>query len=130
MSKTNISNITERDEVIGQFEYHGFKNIMEYDFEGINSEKLPRFTLLYKYEKGKNYFVFVTSERDYLDSGVENITNISTQMLVIKRKEDIKMVARNQFFDASDSVGNIIHVELDSAFDAIFVMKQIVAFKK
>lgn len=130
MSKTNISNITERDEVIGQFEYHGYRNIMEHDIEGIGDENLPRFVLLYKYEKGKNYFVFVTSERDYLDSGVGNITNISTQMLVIKKREDIKMVARNQFFDASDSVGNIVHVELDSAFDAISVMKQIVTFKK
>lgn len=129
MSKTNISNFSERDEVIGEFEYHGFRNIMEYDIEGIEENKLPRFVLLYKYEKGKNYFVFVTTERDYHDTGVEDI-NISTQMLVIKKREDIKIVARNQFFDASDSVGNIVHVELDTPFDAVSIMKQIVAFKK
>ena len=129
MSKTNISNFSERDEVIGEFEYHGFRNIMEHDIEEIDDNKLPRFTLLYKYEKGKNYFVFITTERDYHDTGVEDI-NISTQMLVIKKREDIKIVARNQFFDASDSVGNIVHVELDTAFDAVSIMKQIVAFKK
>lgn len=130
MSKTNISNISERDEVIGEFEYHGFRNIMEYDIEGIDDNKLPRFTLLYKYEKGKNYFVFITTERDYLDAGAGDITNVSTQMLVIKKREDIKMVARNHFFDASDNVGNIVHVELDTMLDAISVMKQIVTFKK
>ena len=27
---------------------------MEYDTEGIDENKLPRFVLLYKYEKGKN----------------------------------------------------------------------------
>lgn len=129
MSKTNISNFSERNEVIGEFEYHGFRNIMEYDIEGIEENKLPRFVLLYKYEKGKNYFIFVTTERDYHDTGVEDI-NVSTQMLVIKKREDIKIVARNQFFDASDSVGNIVHVELDTPFDAISIMKQIVAFKK
>ena len=131
MSKTKINeNVTERDEVIGQFQFHGFKNIMEHDIEGIEENKLPRFVLLYKYEKGKNYFVFVTTERDYLDTGAGDITNISTQMLVIKKREDIKMVARNQFFDASDNVGNIVHIELDTAFDAVSVMKQIVTFKK
>ena len=129
MSKTNISNISERDEVIGEFEYHGFRNIMEHDIEGIDDNKLPRFTLLYKYEKGKNYFVFITTERDYLDTGARDI-NVSTQMLVIKKREDIKMVARNHFFDASDNVGNIVHVELDTALDAISVMKQIITFKK
>ena len=130
MSKTNISNFTERDEVIGQFEYHGFRNIMEHSIEGIEENKLPRFVLLYKYEKGKNYFVFVTTERDYLDTEAGDITNISTQMLVIKKREDIKMVARNQYFDASDNVGNIVHIELDTSFDAVSVMKQIIAFKK
>lgn len=131
MSKTKINeNVTERDEVIGQFQFHGFKNIMEHDIEGIEENKLPRFVLLYKYEKGKNYFVFVTTERDYLDTGAGDITNISTQMLVIKRKEDIKMVARNQFFDASDNVGNIVHVELDSPLDAVSVLKQVLTFKK
>lgn len=129
MSKAKINeNITERDEVIGEFEYHGFRNIMEHDIEGIEENKLPRFVLLYKYEKGKNYFVFITTERD--DAGSGDITNISTQMLVIKKREDIKMVARNQFFDASDNVGNIVHIELDTAFDAVSVMKQIVTFKK
>lgn len=131
MSKAKImKNVTERDEVIGQFEYNGFRNIMEHDIDGIDENKLPRFVLLYKYEKGKNYFVFVTTERDYLDAGSGDITNISTQMLVIKKREDIKMVARNQFFDASDNVGNIVHIELDTAFDAVSVMKQIVTFKK
>lgn len=131
MSKAKINeNVTERDEVIGQFQFHGFKNIMEHDIEGIEENKLPRFVLLYKYEKGKNYFVFVTTERDYLDTGAGDITNISTQMLVIKRKEDIKMVARNQFFDASDNVGNIVHVELDSPLDAVSVLKQVLTFKK
>lgn len=129
MSKTNISNFSERNEVIGEFEYHGFRNIMEHDIEGIDDNKLPRFTLLYKYEKGKNYFVFITTERDYHDTGIEDI-NISTQMLVIKKREDIKIVARNQFFDASDSVGNIVHIELDTPFDAVSIMKQIIAFKK
>ena len=130
MSKTKINeNISEREEVIGEFEYHGFRNIMEHDIEGIDDNKLPRFTLLYKYEKGKNYFVFITTERDYHDTGVEDI-NISTQMLVIKKREDIKIVARNQFFDASDNVGNIVHIELDTPFDAVSIMKQIIAFKK
>ena len=130
MSKAKIMDVSERNEVIGQFEYHGFRNIMEHDIEGIEENKLPRFVLLYKYEKGKNYFVFVTTERNYLDTGSGDITNISTQMLVIKKREDIKMVARNQFFDASDNVGNIVHIELDTAFDAVSVMKQIVTFKK
>ena len=130
MSKAKIMDVSERNEVIGQFEYHGFRNIMEHDIEGIEENKLPRFVLLYKYEKGKNYFVFITTERDYLDTGDGDITNISTQMLVIKKREDIKMVARNQFFDASDNVGNIVHIELDTAFDAVSVMKQIVTFKK
>ena len=128
MSKTKISNVTERDEVIGQFEFHGFKNIMEHDIEGIEENQLPRFTLLYKYEKGKNFFIFITTKRDYCDTG--RVTDISTQMLVIRKKEDIKMVARNQYFDATDNVGNIVHVDLDSSFDGVSIMKQIVAFKK
>jgi hypothetical protein len=130
MSKAKISNVTEREEVIGQFEFHGFKNIMEHDIEGIEENKLPRFTLLYKYEKGKNFFVFITTKRSggYIDNG--DICDISTQMLVIKRKEDIKMVARNQFFDASDNVGNIVHVELDSPLDAVSILKQVLTFKK
>ena len=127
MSKTNISNITERDEVIGQFEYHGYRNIMEHDIEGIGDENLPRFVLLYKYEKGKNYFVFISTKRDW-ETG--NIVDVSTQLLVIHKKEDIKMVARNQFFDASDNVGNIVHIELDTPFDAVSILKQIITFKK
>ena len=127
MSKTKIMNVSERNEVIGQFEYHGFRNIMEHDLEGITEEKLPCFTLLYKYEKRKNYFIFITTKRD---CGNRNIVDVSTQLLVIHKKEDIKMVARNQFFDASDNVGNIVHVELDTPFDAVSIMKQIVAFKK
>lgn len=130
MSKTNISNISERDEVIGEFEYHGFRNILENDIYGIEENKLPQFVLLYKYEKGKNYFVFVTTERDFIDTEAGDITNISTQMLVIKRKEDIKMVARNKYFDATDNVGNIVHVELYSPQDAISVLKQVLTFKK
>lgn len=130
MSKTNISNISERDEVIGEFEYHGFRNILENDIYGIEENKLPQFVLLYKYEKGKNYFVFVTTERDFIDTEAGDITNISTQMLVIKRKEDIKMVARNKYFDATDNVGNIVHVELYSPLDAISVLKQVLTFKK
>lgn len=131
MSKAKIiENISEREEVIGNFEYHGFRNIMEHDIEGIDENKLPRFVLLYKYEKGKNYFVFVTTKRSggYIDNGT--ITDISTQMLVIRKKEDIKMVARNQFFDASDNVGNIVHVELDTPLDAVSVLKQVLTFKK
>lgn len=130
MSKAKISNVTEREEVVGQFEYHGYRNIMEHNIEGISEEKIPRFTLLHKYEKGKNYFIFITVKRSngYIDDG--EITDISTQMLVIKRKEDIKMVARNQFFDASDNVGNIVHVELDSPLDAVSVLKQVLTFKK
>ena len=127
MSKTKIMDVSERNEVIGQFEYHGFRNIMEHDFEGITEEKLPCFTLLYKYEKRKNYFIFITTKRD---CGNGNIVDVSTQLLVIHKKEDIKMVARNQFFDASDNVGNIVHVELDTPFDAVSIMKQIVAFEK
>ena len=130
MSKTNISNISERDEVIGEFEYHGFRNIMENDIYGIEENKLPQFVLLYKYEKGKNYFVFVTTERDFIDTEAGDITNISTQMLVIKRKEDIKMVARNRYFDATDNVGNIVHIELYTPLDAVSVLKQVLAFKK
>lgn len=131
MSKTKINeNISERDEVIGEFEYHGFRNIMENDIYGVEENKLPQFVLLYKYEKGKNYFVFVTTERDFIDTEAGDITNISTQMLVIKRKEDIKMVARNQYFDASDNVGNIVHVELYSPLDAVSVLKQVLTFKK
>lgn len=130
MSKTKINeNITERDEVIGQFEYHGYRDIMSHDICGIEENKLPRFTLLYKYEKGKNYFVFVTTKRDYLESE-NNITDISTQMLVIRKKEDIKMVARNQYFDASDNVGNIVHIELDSPMDGVSILKQVLTFKK
>lgn len=131
MSKAKIiENISEREEVIGNFEYHGFRNIMEHDIEGIDENKLPRFVLLYKYEKGKNYFVFVTTKRSggYVENG--KIIDISTQTLVIKRKEDIKMVARNQFFDASDNVGNIVHVELDSPLDAVSILKQVLTFKK
>ena len=130
MSKAKIMDVSERNEVIGQFEYHGFRNIMEHDIDGIDENKLPRFILLYKYEKGKNYFVFISTERDYLDSGAGDITNISTQMLVIKRKEDIKMVARNQYFDATDNVGNIVHLELDTSLDAVSVLKQVLVFKK
>lgn len=131
MSKTKINeNVTERDEVIGEFEYHGFRNIMEHDIYEIEENKLPRFVLLYKYEKGKNYFVFVTTERDFIDTEAGDITNISTQMLVIKRKEDIKMVARNQYFDATDNVGNIVHIELDTPLDAVSVLKQVLTFKK
>lgn len=127
MSKTKISNVTERDEVIGQFEYHGFRNIMEHDIEGIKEDKLPRFALLHKYEKGKNFFVFITTKRDW-DNG--DITDVSTQMLVIKKHQDIKMVARNQYFDASDEIGNIVHIELDTPLDAISVLKQVLTFKK
>ena len=127
MSKTKIMDVSERNEVIGQFEYHGFRNIMEHDLEGITEEKLPCFTLLYKYEKQKNYFVFISTKRDW-ETG--NIVDVSTQLLVIHKKEDIKMVARNQFFDASDNVGNIVHIELDTPFDAVSILKQIITFKK
>lgn len=127
MSKTKIMDVSERNEVIGNFEYHGFRNIMEHDLEGITEEKLPCFTLLYKYEKQKNYFIFISTKRDW---GTGEITEVSTQMLIIKRREDIKMVARNQFFDASDNVGNIVHIELDTPFDAVSILKQIITFKK
>lgn len=120
------SNVTEREEVIGNFEYYGFRNIMEHDIRGLDEENLPRFVLLYKYEKGKNYFVFVLTKRNSEDE----IVDISTQMLVIRKHQDIKMVARNQYFDASDDVGNVIHLELDTALDAISIMKQILSFKK
>ena len=127
MSKTKIMDVSERNEVIGQFEYHGFRNIMEHDLEGISEEKLPCFTLLYKYEKQKNYFVFISTKRDW---ETRCIIDVSTQLLVIHKKEDIKMVARNQFFDASDNVGNIVHIELDTPFDAVSILKQIITFKK
>ena len=127
MSKAKIMDVSERNKVIGQLEYHGFRNIMEHDLEGITEEKLPCFTLLYKYEKQKNYFIFISTKRDW-ETG--DITEVSTQMLVIKRKEDVKMVARNQFFDASDNVGNIVHIELDTPFDAVSILKQIITFKK
>lgn len=127
MKKENV--LTEREELIGEFEFHGFKNIMEHDIDGIEEDKLPRFALLYKYEKKKNYFIFVTTKRsNYINS--REITDISTQMLVIKKGEDIKMVARNNYFDATDNVGNIVHVELDLSLDAMSVLKQILAFKK
>lgn len=127
MSKAKIMDVSERNEVIGQFEYHGFRNIMKHDLEGKTEEKLPCFTLLYKYEKQKNYFVFISTKRDW-ETG--NIVDVSTQLLVIHKKEDIKMVARNQFFDASDNVGNIVHIELDTPFDAVSILKQIITFKK
>ena len=127
MSKTKIMDVSERNEVIGQFEYHGFRNIMEHDLEGISEEKLPCFTLLYKYEKQKNYFVFISTKRDW---ETRYIVDVSTQLLVIHKKEDIKMVVRNQFFDASDNVGNIVHIELDTPFDAVSILKQIITFKK
>ena len=127
MSKTKIMDVSERNDIIGQFEYNGFQNIMKHDIRGIDGEKLPQFTLLYKYEKGKNYFIFILTKRN-LETG--DIIEVSTQMLVIKRKEDIKMVARNQFFDASDNVGNIVHIELDTPFDAVSILKQIITFKK
>ena len=127
MSKAKIMDVSERNEVIGQFEYYGFRNIMEHDLKGITEEKLPCFTLLYKYEKQKNYFVFISTKRDW-ETG--NIVDVSTQLLVIHKKEDIKMVVRNQFFDASDNVGNIVHIELDTPFDAVSILKQIITFKK
>lgn len=127
MSKAKIMDVSERNDIIGQFEYHGFRNIMEHDLEGITEEKLPCFTLLYKYEKQKNYFVFISTKRDW-ETG--NIVDVSTQLLVIHKKEDIKMVVRNQFFDASDDVGNIVHIELDTPFDAVSILKQIITFKK
>ena len=127
MSKTKIMDVSERNDIIGQFEYHGFRNIMEHDLEGITEEKLPCFTLLYKYEKQKNYFIFISTKRDW-ETG--NIVDVSTQLLVIHKKEDIKMVVRNQFFDASDNVGNIVHIELDTPFDAVSILKQIITFKK
>ena len=103
------------------------KHNLEDDLEGITEEKLPWFTLLYKYEKQKNYFVFISTKRDW-ETG--NIVDVSTQLLVIHKKEDIKMVVRNQFFDASDNVGNIVHIELDTPFDAVSILKQIITFKK
>lgn len=127
MSKAKIMDVLKRNEVIGQFEYHGFRNIMEHDPEEIDEEKLPQFTLLYKYEKGKNYFIFILIKRNW-ETG--DIIEVSTQMLVIKRREDIKMVARNKFFDASDNVGNVVHIELDTPFDSVSIMKQIITFKK
>lgn len=127
MSKAKIMDVSERNDIIGQFEYHGFRNIMEHDLEGITEEKLPCFTLLYKYEKQKNYFVFISTKRDW-ETG--NIVDVSTQLLVIHKKEDIKMVVRNHFFDASDNVGNIVHIELDTPFDAVSILKQIITFKK
>ena len=127
MSKAKIMDVSERNDIIGQFEYHGFRNIMEHDLEGITEEKLPCFTLLYKYEKQKNYFVFISTKRDW-ETG--NIVDVSTQLLVIHKKEDIKIVVRNQFFDASDNVGNIVHIELDTPFDAVSILKQIITFKK
>ena len=129
MSKSTIKelNLTERDKVLGEYERNGFKCIMEHDIEGIENHLAPRFNLLYKYENKKNYFVFVNVKRS---CPFHEIADISSQMLVIPRHGDIKMVARNQYFDAQDDVGNIVHIEMDIITDPIEILNEILMFKK
>jgi hypothetical protein len=56
--------------------------------------------------------------------------DISTQMIVIPKKHDIKMVARNKYFDAADEFGNIVHIEFEMYDDPISVMNSVIMFKK
>jgi hypothetical protein len=127
MSKKTIADhiTTERENFIETF--RGFRNILEHDWQhGINEERAPRLTILYKYEKGKNYFLFISVKRNYS----EEITDVATQMLIIPRKHEIKMVGRNEYFDAQDEFGNIVHLEMDTSSDPSEIMSQILMFKK
>lgn len=123
--KTSIEEIelSERDLFVGRFEREGFHNIMESDHEdGLEDKRNPHFALLYKYEKNKNYFVFVTIKRDF---PCRNICDISSQMLVLERHKQPKMVARNKFFDAGDDIGNVVHVEFENFDEPVEVMNQV-----
>jgi len=129
MSRSTVEelNRTERDKVLGAYERNGFRSIMEHDIEGIEDHLAPRFNLLYKYENKKNYFIFVSVQRGF---PCHEITDISSQMLVVPRHGDVKMVARKQFFDASDDIGNIVHIEMDGVTEPIEILNQILMFKK
>lgn len=118
--------LNEYEEVIGSFQYHGYRVVSNMGIINNDLKQLPRFALLYNYEKGKNYFIFISVKR----TSDNKISDISTQMLVIKRKEDVKMVARNNYFDASDKMGNVVHVELDYPEDAITLLRNVMTVKK
>lgn len=119
--------LNEYEEVIGSFQYHGYRVISNFGVVNNDLEKLPRLSLLYKFNKGKNYFIFISVKRSFPSN---EVSDISTQMLVIKKREDIKMVARNHFFDASDNTGNIVHVELDASENAINLLRNVMTVKK
>ena len=127
MSKTRfVKDWTEKEKYLSSFS--GYRTIMEHDYKnGLDDEnRAPYFTLLYKYEKGKNYFIFTQISRNIEDK----IIDVSTQMLIIKKHEDVKVVARNRFFDASDDYGNIVHLEMDVDHEPIEIMSTILNFKK
>lgn len=115
--------LSERDLILGRFERNGFVNIMESDHEqGLVDDQNPQFAMLYKYEKGKNFFVFINIKRSV---PFREISDVSTQMLVVEKRKQPKMVARNKFFDASDSIGNMVHLEFSDFDEPIEVMNQI-----
>ena len=127
MKKIMELDLSEKDLVLRSFERNGFRTLMEHDIEGIEEDKAPRFNLLYKYEKGKNYFVFISVKRNFPE---RKIVDISTQMLIIRKHQDVKMVARNNYFDASDDYGNIVHIEMDDVTEPIEILNEILMFKK
>ena len=115
--------MTERDLIVGRFERNNFINIMESDHEdGIVDDRNPQFTMLYKYEDKKNFFVFINIKRTV---PFREISEVSTQMLVVEKHQQPKMVCRNKYFDASDSIGNIVHLEFEDFDQPIEVMNQI-----
>ena len=115
--------MSERDLILGRFERNGFHNIMEIDHEdGLMDDKNPQFSMLYKYEDRKNFFIFINIKRGF---PCREISEVSTQMLVVEKHKQPKMDARNKFFDASDSIGNMVHLEFSDFDEPIEVMNQI-----
>ena len=126
--KKNFKVLNERE--IFENTFDGFKEVLEYSHtkNGIERERLSDFNLLYKQEKESktNVFAFIRVERDSDDQ----IIDISTQVLFIPFNGNIKMVARNGYFDASDEVGNLLHLEFDFADEANSILGAILRFKK
>lgn len=98
-----VKNLRER--------YHnaGYLELWERSEDVFSDDKLSSFYLFSKKRMfGKQIYVFVTSSRN--EEGV--ISELATQELISRGKNasGIKLVARNEFLDGTDSYGNIIHI--------------------
>lgn len=99
--KQCMNELNEREEFEGLL--NDFSEIMSHDDEGIKDNKMPYFSLWYRFHnKKQNQFLFITRDSD---------KGFTTQFLSLEKGEFPKIVARGKFLDAQDSLGNVVHVE-------------------